>query len=647
MNERQRRDGMKQSQFLNANWFRLCAAIGILLQFRGEGLAQTAMEKHPIPTVSQQSEIKKLLEETYSLKKADNPAKKEQAAATLLEAVEGGELSSDETYVVLTSVLALTKDAGKFEAFMDAVDQLGKTFEGDPIQIKQKQVVDFLQDCKNGESLKVAIAEAISIARADAAENRFPEAMALLASADAANRRTTGGAATKQTITEARKSVAARETQWKAYQKAKVTLAKSPADAEANWAVGRWTAVADNDWTTALPMLAKGSNAAWKAASELELKTSSENAGQIAVGDAWWDIAQSDTTETKLVILRHAGESYARALPGTTALQKLRIERRISEIGDVPATASMTTSLKPAASYEKPVDITPPEARALFSEKRAVTRFADWNADGESDILVGDEGGNVWLLMNTGKGKLSAPKPVVAGGLEIRFSDSQATPRLADLNGDSKPDLIIAHSDNKVTLFENKGTAKSPRFDGPQSLATVTGSVLQLVVNARGRMDVGDWDGDGDLDLVAGRGEGPITCYRNVGTAKAPKFAEGVPLEIDGKVQSFSYNVQPLLFDINQDGIVDIVYGLNWGTMRFLIADKTRPVDKPLGSGMPLIRQQVSPVYSSGEEIDLRKITGDNATPTVGDVDGDGILDIVTGGNKILLLKGVSKAPAQ
>ena len=209
---------MNRANPLAVNWFRLCVIAGLLHFQCLDGYTQSPDDKHPVPPAARQSEIKKLLEETYGLKKADSPAKKDKVAQSLMAAGKQADLSADEKYVVLTTVIQLSKEAGGFESCMEAVGLLGKTFAGDPRQLKEKYLIEFLQDCKNTESLKSAFVEAISAARADALQNRYPDAMALLAAAESANRRVPASAQAKLTITEARKQIANQETQWKGFQ---------------------------------------------------------------------------------------------------------------------------------------------------------------------------------------------------------------------------------------------------------------------------------------------------------------------------------------------------------------------------------------------------------------------------------------------
>lgn len=620
---------------------------GLLLACISQGHAQSQGGKISVPPASRQAEIKSLLEETYGVKKADTAAKKEQLAQTMKEAIDGGELSSDELYVTTTTLISLHRDGDRFAPYWDAVESLADKYELDADDWKTKSLRDFLKDSKESESLKQAIAEALSVANVAAHENSFANAMAILTAAETANRRLSAASSSKQQLADAKKAVSGREAQWKAFQKATAVLMKSPDDAESNWNSGRWHAVYEDDWSVALPLLVKGNNQRWKAASISELGTSAENAAQIAVADAWWNIGQAESSEAKTAVLKHAAEWYELALPGTTSLQKVRIERRLSEIGEPAVVAVSKSNPKvkskpriPAAAYLDPVEI--PNGGVNFAGM-ATTRFADWNADGEPDLLVGSGDGYVWLLLNSGKGKLGLPKRVPVSGGELRVGTSEITVCMADMNGDSKLDLVVAHSNNQVALIENSGTTKAPRFEGARTLPTVSGEPLKLLELCHGRMGLGDWDGDGDIDLLSGGYDNPITCYRNVGTAKAPKFADGKPLAGEGVLDKYPHNASPMIYDVNQDGVPDIVYGMNWGSILFLFGSKPTATLKPLEPGMPTIRGLVSAKTVAGNDINLRAIIRDNATPTIADLDGDGVLDIVSGGanGKLWFLRGV------
>lgn len=281
--------------------------------------------------------------------------------------------------------------------------------------------------------------------------------------------------------------------------------------------------------------------------------------------------------------------------------------------------------------FEPPREIAVAESPVSFG-RHAVTRLADWNADGRLDLLVGGGDGRVWRMAGDGTGRFARPEPVMVGDEPLRVGDRPTTACWTDLDGDRLPDLVVAHSDRELTVFANRGRPGEPRWERGASLRTVDGDVLRLPGECGGRIDCGDLDQDGDVDIAAGAFSGPITLFRNAGTRESPRFEPGRPLELRGKRQDYSYNVHPAIFDLNADGLADLAYGMNWGTIGLVIADAPGRFATDL-----------SPSFTDGRTIDLRKIAGDDATPAFGDVDGDGTLDIVTGGrlDKLFLLRGV------
>ncbi len=288
--------------------------------------------KAVVPTTARQAEVRKLLNETFELSKANTTAKKQQAAQKLMELAGDSATAGDELYVVLVTVLPFLREAGDFQAFLVVVEQLIESFQVDAEAERTRHVTEFMAACKSATALEPVLNEVVAIVGRAVSEHRYRAATELL---DAADKQAKAIAAEKlsKLLAEVRGKVREREQAFVAQTVAQQTLTNKPDDPKANFAVGLWLAVYVSDWEQALPKLALGSDAKWKAAAAAELKPPAEVEAQLTAADAWWEAAQSASGEVKLAAQRRAHEWYKRHEPNVKSpLMKARATKRIAEL---------------------------------------------------------------------------------------------------------------------------------------------------------------------------------------------------------------------------------------------------------------------------------------------------------------------------
>ncbi|MDP2896921.1 MAG: VCBS repeat-containing protein [bacterium] len=245
-------------------------------------------------------------------------------------------------------------------------------------------------------------------------------------------------------------------------------------------------------------------------------------------------------------------------------------------------------------------------------------RAVDWDRDGKTDLLAGDTDGFVWYFRNE-TGRLfplfAAGEKLTADGKPLSVTSSGGHARLdvCDWNENGEADLLVADGGGTVTPFLSKGG--SVLAQGQSIMAA--GKPLRG--GARASVLVCDWDNDGRNDLVLAYERGYSFC-RNIGKPGNPVLAEAKPISFGGQAVAY---VRPNLgsfVDWDGDGKKDFIGCHFENSIRFY---------RNVGSGKP----DREPQFSSAEGVVIlqswtpQMISGADAV----DWNGDGDIDILTG----------------
>ena len=229
--------------------------------------------------------------------------------------------------------------------------------------------------------------------------------------------------------------------------------------------------------------------------------------------------------------------------------------------------------------------------------------LADLDADGDQELLVGERSGSLVLYRNRG----SATSPhwqFEADGYAGVATGGWAYPVLADVTGDSVPDLFVGAGDGTVAIYYNDGTPAAPIWPASPDTSLPAGS------NAAPALD--DLDGDGDLDLLVGHEGGTLVHFRNTGTLTNPTWAQQTSSY--GGI-SESGGLQPALVDLDGDSDRDLLVGLCGQLVWYR---RGGPVNNPTWT-----RVGNDPLGYGGGSC--------GTSPSAGDWDGDGGKDLVIG----------------
>lgn len=317
--------------------------------------------------------------------------------------------------------------------------------------------------------------------------------------------------------------------------------------------------------------------------------------------------------------------------------------------------------------------------------------YLDIDNDGKKDLLVapnskaiGEDKNCVWFYRNTAATgnhfELQTKTLFVDDMIDL---GTVTHPAIADVNHDGLPDLVVGNNgyfipfnpgnsnNGSLYLFLNTGTPTQPRFN------LVDNDWLGMSQYAPDDFDFapafGDIDGDGDQDLLIGNYGGWLYCFRNTAGPNNPMvFQQDFnPMWATMDVGTSS---TPVIVDLDGDGLVDVLMGEYQGNINFFKNNGSastpvfanQPTISKIGGidtelipngvgysapavvvttdGLDLIAGGVngqfeaySNIFASTSPFQLLSKTwgntddGNRSSPAFGDLDNDGILEVVDG----------------
>jgi hypothetical protein len=277
-----------------------------------------------------------------------------------------------------------------------------------------------------------------------------------------------------------------------------------------------------------------------------------------------------------------------------------------------------------------------PDGSPLAMDLQMIVPVAfDWDKDGDTDLVVGDEDGRVALLENTGRLVLDrTPRFLPPRYFSQQADDLKcgalATPVGFDWDGDGDTDILCGNTAGYIEFFENlsgPGVA-TPKWERPARLEA-DGATFRVQAGPNGSIQgpaeakwgyttfsVADWDGDALPDIVLNSIWGRVVWLKNVGSRACARLAAPRPVEVEwsapppkpqwtwwtpaDKELVTQWRTTPVVYDFTGDGLVDLAMLDTEGYLALFERERR-------GDGLALLPPRRAIVDESGKPLHLNE----------------------------------------
>jgi len=227
-----------------------------------------------------------------------------------------------------------------------------------------------------------------------------------------------------------------------------------------------------------------------------------------------------------------------------------------------------------------------------------VPAFGDLDGDGDSDMLIGWQSGELYRFENTAGIGMPASFSFVAAsyfGIDVgNFS----FPQLVDLNRDGKTDLVIGKKSGVIAYYENVGSAASPFFLSQPTKDTLGGINVQTTGYIDGYSVPYVFEDSGEYKMFVGCMKGDVYRFGNIdGNILGNFLLEDTLISVYQGVKT-TFNISVSGGDIDADGNVDMLVGLYGGGIQIYVHDTVTTGIKDISLD-PEFRIYPNPVTSS------------------------------------------------
>jgi hypothetical protein len=294
-------------------------------------LLATQQEPLPVPDEQAQQGALKTIREVFKEEFAKKtPAERLALARKLLQQSADPGTDAASRYVLLREALGIATATPDVDVAKEALGQLASAFKLDALALKASSYTELGKSVKSPEAIQ-ALAKAWLALADEALKADDATASAAAAQAAGAQARRAKEAALAAAADAKAKEIAARKIHLEKVRKAIEALAKDPADAAANQAVGEYRAWIKGDWAAGADCLAKGLEGPSKSLAIRDMAPPQNAQEQLALADGWWDFAEGSAAPYKDAIRDRALVWYMKVLPDLQGLVKARPEKRIAQ----------------------------------------------------------------------------------------------------------------------------------------------------------------------------------------------------------------------------------------------------------------------------------------------------------------------------